>query len=235
MGFDKSLHLSLTKKDIDYLLNKKKITKKEKNWNIISNITKIVFGAGLGVAGVLGHMEMLALLDLVPLVFSFGGFMVSIWFVEREAEYRKMNCDAVFERIKLIAQQHCPERLIDGATFKVVRSNNVENNLKNYSFEQQIIHPSGEKTVDEVERNDLQIGTISTQFIISDKNGVIGAIEEIQTNDVERKPTKDGFSESVVSTFTYKWVPTSEIRTPYEDADNVDRSKSKGKLKAKKK
>lgn len=234
MELDKSLHFSLTKGDIEYLLNRKSFTKNAKNWNVISNVTKIVFGAVLGVILVLSQLGLVA-----PMVLSLGGVLFGTIFAvglsgELLSKNNKKKSDEVLERVKLIAQQHCPERLIDGATFKVVRSNNVENNLKNYSFEQRIIHPSGEKTVDEVERNDLQIGTISTQFIISDKNGVIGAIEEVQNNDIERRPTKDGSSESVVSTFTYKWVPSNEIRTPYEDADKVDKSNSKGKPKAKK-
>ena len=234
MEFDKSLHLSLTKKDIDYLLNKKEITKKAIIWNVVFNVIKIVIGACLGVVGVLGHMGMLALLDLVPLVSGFVAFMLPFLALEISSKDNKKFCDAVLERIKLIAQQHCPERLIDGATFKVVRSSNVKNNLNNYTFEQQVIHSTGDKLVDKVVREDLQIGTISTQFVISDKTGVIGAIEEVQTNDIERTPTYNGSCESVVSTYCYKWVPTSEIRTPYEDADIADKFKPKGKSKARK-
>lgn len=234
MVIDKSLHLSLTKEDIDYLLNSKEIAKWNKYFKVMSNVIKIVIGAGGGIIGLLAYLQLVA-----PVVLSLGGISFGAIFAldllgDVSSKNKKKKCDDVLERVKLIAQHHCPERLIDGATFKVVRSNNVVSNLENYSFEHQMIHPTGEKTVAKVDRDDLQIGTISTQFIISDKNGDIGAIEEKQINDLERMPTKDGSSESVVSRFIYNWVPSNEIRTPYEDADNVDKSNEKGKLKARK-
>ena len=120
--------------------------------------------------------------------------------------------------------------MINGQTFKVVRSNNVESNLKNYSFEQQIIHPTGDKTIDKVVREDLQTGTVSKQYVISDmvdgEECVIGAIEEIKTNDIERKPTEKGSEEKVVSSYTYKWVKQNEIR-PYD----VDKCNTKSRKK----
>ena len=209
--------LSLTKKEMDYLMNGKKIANKAKFFNALLVCASIALGAG-GFA-IYNFAELLSPIILGLSSTSLGVMWFGSLFGKLGTEKEKKACDKVLERVKLIAQQQCPKRLINGSKFQIVRRNNEESNLSNYTFEQKLIHSADVKTIDKVEREDLQIGTISTQFIISDKNGVIGAIEEIQTNDVERKPTKDGSSESVVSTFTYKRVPSNEIRTPYEDAD----------------
>lgn len=207
--------LSLNKIDMYYLMNRRKIEKDAKVFNILSNVTKLVVGAGLSAIGILGHLELLTPMILGLSGASLGLLGISIMLGNAQSKNDKKKCDEVLERVKLIAQHQCPERLIDGPTLKLVRSDNVQSDLKNYSFEQQIIHPSGNKTIDKVEREDLQTGSISKQYVISDSEGIIGAIEETKTSDIERRPTDTGSEECVVSTYGYKWVPTSEIR-PYD-------------------
>ena len=219
-------NLSLNKIDIRYLMKEKEIKKQAKVFNILSNVTKLVVGAGIGAIAILSHLELLTPVILGLSGTTLGLLGIGIMLGNAQAKNNKKKCDEVLERVKLIAQQQCSERLINGQTFKVVRSNNVESNLKNYSFEQQIIYSEGEKIVEHVERDDLQVGTVSRQYVLSDDENVIGAIEEIKTNDIERKPTEKGSSECVVSTYGYKWVGPSEIR-PYDTDKCITKSMKK--------
>lgn len=214
-------NLSLTKKDMYYLMNKKKIEKNAKIFNILSSVSKFVVGAGLGVVGVLSQVGL-----VTPMILALGGTSFCVVGIGTmlgniSAKQNKKECDEVLDNVKLIVQQQCPERLIDGASLKMVRSNNVVRNLKNYSFEYQFIMNDGEKVIEPDVRDDLQIGTVSRQYIFSDIEGVIGAIEETKISDIERVSTEKGSSENVVTRFIYNWVPTSEIR-PYDvDKCNV--------------
>lgn len=219
--------LSLTKKDMNYLMSRKKIGNSVKIFNTLSSISKLVVGAGLSAIGILGHLEL-----LTPMILGLSGTsMVTLGLVTMfgnvAAKQNKAVCDDVLDRVKLIAQQHNPERLINGQTFTIVRSNNIESNLKNYSFEEQKISFEGDKIVKEVERDDLQVGTVSKQYVLSDCVGTIGAIEETKTSDIERRATETGSRESVVSTYSYKWCDSNEVRPYNNECTNPKTKKRK--------
>lgn len=210
--------LSLTKEDMYYLMNRDKIGKNAKIYSALFGVASVVLGAG--------GCAMVAFSELLsPVILGLSGSSLGITWIgallgKNAAKKNKVESDKVLEQAKLIAQQQCPERLINGQTFTIVRSNNVERNLKNYSFEQQMILPDGKKVIENVERKDLQIGTVSKQYIISDSEGTLGAIEETRTSAIERVSTKDGSSERVVPTFTFNWVGPTEIRP--NDADKCN-------------
>lgn len=207
---EKENKLSLTKKEMDYLMNRGKIANKAKFFNALLVCASIALGAG-GFA-IYNFAELLSPMILGLFSSSLGAMWFGTLFEKLYVGKEKKACDKLLERIKLIAQQQCPERLINGSKFQIVRRDSEKRDLHNYSFEQKLIHSADVKTIDKVEREDLQIGTISTQFTVGDENGIVGAIEQIQTNEVERRATKDGSSEHVVSMYGYKWVPTKEIR-----------------------
>ena len=205
--------LSLTKDDMYYLMNRDKFGKNAKLYSALFVVLSVVLGAGGCVMVAFGEL-------LSPVILGLCGSSLGLTWIgtllgKNEAQKNKIESDKILEHAKLIAQQQCPERLINGQTFTIVRSNNVERNLENYSFEQQMILPDGAKVVENVEREDLQIGTVSKQYVISDSEGTLGAIEETRTSDIERVSTKDGSSERVVPTFAFNWVGPTEIR-PYD-------------------
>ena len=217
--------LSLTKKEMDYLMNGKKIANKAKFFYALLVCASIALGAG-GVA-IYNFAEVLSPIIIGLSSTSLGVMWFGSLFGKLGTEKEKKACDKVLERVKLIAQQQCPKRLINGSKFQIVRRNNEDSNLSNYTFEQKLIHSADVKTIDKVEREDLQIGTISTQFVVGDENGIVGAIEQIQTNEVERTATKDGSRERVVPTFGYKWITPPEIRP----CNNDEKSNSKTRRK----
>lgn len=200
---EKKSSINLTKKDIYYLLNKKKIKRGVAFYWFLS-ISYLLFLSVLLFSGNLINFVSF-LKNLMWLFVGSGAFMVC-----RLPMYLDKKDGYLFalDRIKSFINENCPDIKINEKNFSIVRGS-VINNLENVVGCSKLFS------------KDLNVGTLSTQYVVKIKdeklneNGVIGAIEEVATNSIKSFPTKFGIKEKVESKYEYKWVPASEVR-PYE-------------------
>lgn len=114
------------------------------------------------------------------------------------------NRRKVMSKVGALVQQQCPKRFLGATKIKVVRGSVVKNVRSVIVSGNSKLFGRGNKSLD--------VGTVSTQYLIKGDKDVLGAIEETVTNSIDYVPKKNGSKEEkVVSKYSYKWVPRSQV------------------------
>ena len=121
-----------------------------------------------------------------------------------------------------------PNRIVNGKSFRLEKSNNVVKDLKKYSFIEQEVGTDCVTRSKQIVSDNLFVGTVSRQYVAVDDNGIIGAINEVKYSDVERSATKDGCVEKIVTKYEYSLCGADEVR-PYEPEPLVRKRTKKKK------
>ena len=114
------------------------------------------------------------------------------------------NRRKVKSKIGALVGEQCPKRFLGATKIKVVRGSVVKNVRS--------VIVSGNSKLFGRSNKSLEVGTVSTQYLIKGDKDVLGAIEETVTNSIDYVPKKNGSKEEkVVSEYSYKWVPRSQV------------------------
>lgn len=114
------------------------------------------------------------------------------------------NRRKVMNKVRALVKQQCPKRFLGATKIKVVRGSVVKNVRSVIESGNSKLFGRGNKSLD--------VGTVSTQYLIKGDKDVLGAIEETVTNSIDYVPKKNGSKEEkVVSKYSYKWVPGSQV------------------------
>lgn len=114
------------------------------------------------------------------------------------------NRRKVMSKVGTLVQQQCSKRFLGATKIKVVRGSVVKNVRSVIVSGNSKLFGRGNKSLD--------VGNVSTQYLIKVDKDVLGAIEETVTNSIDYVPKKNGSKEEkVVSKYSYKWVPRSQV------------------------
>lgn len=209
------LSFSLTKGDIKVLLSYKNSDEIRKKVNSLSFSIRTLF-----IITILS-----ALISILHI--SFFGLALIIMIISGcvSAELNRNLCieearlemyDNCIGQLKLDFQRLVgANRFIDDKTFRLEKSNNVKNNLTSYPYVKKgTTYDLGFPAYRVISANAF-IGTVSTQYVAVDDNGIIGAINELKLSDVERSATENGCVEKIVTKYEYSLCGADEVR-PYK-------------------
>lgn len=221
------LSFSLTKEDINLLLCGENIKNK------ISSLRRVSFIFLLGAFCTFGYVLNWISTGVFTLNSGFSIFSLissSLTFVGADIYSIKLNrYNTYMEQLKIDFQRLVgPNRIVNGKSFRLEKSNNVVKDLKKYSFLEQEVGTDCVTRSKQIVSDNLFVGTVSRQYVAVDDNGIIGAINELKLSDVERSATEDGCLERVVTRYEYSLCGADEVR-PYEPEPLVRKRTKKKK------
>lgn len=204
----KGLSFSINEDTIKYFRNKKKYAKNVKIMALVLATTGLLTAGSLWGVIALGTDVMVGLTTFFGVTTICNGFGLSFF------KHEKKECDKFWNQLMIdIQSMYGIERRIDSRSFRIFKGTQ-RRKLKDYTCLREIhkVNDDGELVCKrQLYANDKKVGTVTRQHVIADKNGVLGALEEVEHHMIDRNPTETGSKEDVKVKYTYRFVPENEV------------------------